>query len=69
MSKCRNCGLESVESPLCSICCNEYENMKGIMEEHEKKTIRKGIINIPPKQKRETELKGIDDVGVEQTEG
>ncbi len=51
MSKCKNCGLPADGEPLCSICRNEYEELKGIMEEHEKKA-RKLYVNIPPTEQK-----------------
>lgn len=50
MSRCKNCGLSCKEPPLCEACWAEYEELKGIMEEHEKNPVRKFISNVPPKE-------------------
>lgn len=47
MNKCKSCGLPVDKEPLCSLCRSDYEELKGIMEEHENKA-RKLYVNIPP---------------------
>ena len=64
------CGLCCHFNPSTNSCpCFDHVEAGSYACDHFQKGNRKLFINVPPKQKRETELKGIDDVGVEQTEG
>lgn len=63
MSKCDDCYLLDVPQWICSVTGRPVTPGDDACNGFRPKT-RKQFINVPPKQKRESELKGIDDAGV-----
>lgn len=64
MSKCKDCSCYDPRTGTCA-GRNQWADVNPYQDACSDFTSnRKQFINVPPKQKRESELKGIDDAGV-----